>query len=147
MSHAALRLVGAGAAMACVLALTACSSAANDAAQAAYDACHKPDAKTDLFRLDGNTVHIEVKGDAAKTMAGGDDIAENLDTSGEFAEGDLDGFGIMAGMYFGVECLAEETGFPGSVDELRDGDEWDGWRYSEESGVGSEVAFSFESTL
>lgn len=40
--------------------------------------------------------------------------------------------------------MVGETGYPGSYDQLTDGEEWEGWRYREQSGAGSEVTFVFE---
>jgi hypothetical protein len=40
----------------------------------------------------------------------------------------------------------EETGYPGSSDQLEDGDEWDGWRYETEEGAGSEFTATFIAT-
>lgn len=122
------------------------SSAANDAAQAAYDACLNPKADPDLLRIDGDTVQVEVIGDNAKALAGFSDAADNLTTTGKADDDDVDGFVVGMLMMSAVDCLVEETGYPGTSDALTDGEEWDGWTYSEEAGAGSEVTFSFKST-
>lgn len=124
--------------------LTGCGpSASEEAAQAAYDSCDRPDAKTDLVHLEDETVTIEVTGDTAKALSGGYDAGDNLGTAGELEEGDAAGIGLMIGVVSAVDCMVENTSFPGTSEELRDGDEWDGWRYAEEDGPGSEVVYSF----
>lgn len=126
------------------LGLTACGpSASEEAAQAAYDSCDRPEAKTDLVHLDDETVTVEVTGDTAKALSGGYDAGDNLGASGELDEDDAAGVGLMIGVISAVDCMVENTDFPGASDELRDGDEWDGWRYAEEDGPGSEVVYSF----
>lgn len=122
------------------------SSAANEEAQIAYDACFNPDADPNLLQLDGDTVKVEVLGENAKALAGFGDAADNVEASGEFDDNDVDGFVVGVLMMSAIECLVDETGYPGSSDTLTDGEEWDGWRYSENAGAGSEMTFSFEST-
>ena len=135
-------------AAAAAVTITSCGpSPSEEAAQAVYDACDQPEAKTDLVHLDGESVNVEVKGEAAKTMSGGDDAADNLGMRGEFDDGDTEGLAIMLATMSAVDCMVENTDFPGDSTQLQDGDEWDGWSYSEESGTGSEVTFTFTSTL
>src|SRR5699024_8783104 len=115
---------GIAAAFALVLALTACGSANNDLAKAAYDECVNPDAEIQLLRHDKNNVILEVKGDDARASARTDEEIKNL------SEGDvsLDGISVMLAIVMGAECLAEQTDYPGTYDQLRDGDTWDGWK-------------------
>ncbi|GEM_PF-3054252 len=127
------------------VALSSCgSSAAEQAATAAYDACVKPDAETQVLVHDGNTVAIEIKGEAARALSGMEEETDALLAGDEDAS--LDGMGVGLAMIFAQDCLVEETGYPGSSDQLEDGDEWDGWRYSTDEGAGSEFTASFTAT-
>lgn len=74
------------------------SSAGNDAAQAAYDACFNPKADPNVLRLDGDTVLVEVVGKNAKALAGAKDGADNLKTAGKFDDDDV--AGLLVGMLF-----------------------------------------------
>lgn len=121
--------------------LVGCSSAAKDAAQEAYEACKNDAASTQVMRLDGREVLIEVKGDAARAFSGVDD---EIDRLGETEDLQMDGIVVAMNVVLAAECMVEETGYPGSYEQLTDGEEWDGWRYHENPGAGSEVTFVFE---
>lgn len=147
MRQFARRVFISSTALVCVLVVAGCGpSAAEEAAQTAYDACHKPEAENDLFVLDGKAVSLAVTGGNAAAMSKGSDAADALQSSGELDDDQISGVGIMMATLFGMECLVDETGYPGSTDELSDGEEWDGWTYNEEEGTGSEVTFTFTST-
>lgn len=124
--------------------LTAGCSGSSAEAQAAYDACATPDAEINLVRMDGRSVLVELVGDDARVASGGEDAADEVAT-GELSEDSLSGLGMSMALLFAVECLVEETGYPGTSDQLTDGDEWDGWRYTETSGAGWEFTAMFES--
>lgn len=127
-----------------VLLMSACSSAGSEAAQVAYDACYNEDTELDLLVLDGSEVRVEVTGDDARARSGTDDELDALEAGRD--DVGMDGFAVALRMLMDVECLVEETTYPGSAEQLTDGDEWDGWRYAEDDGAGSEVTFSFTST-
>lgn len=133
---------GVTAIFALVLALAACGSANNDRAKAAYDECVTPDAEIQLLRHDKNKVILEVKGDDARATAKIDDTIKNLGKD----DASLDGLGVMLAIVMGAECLVEQTGYPGKSDQLRDGETWDGWKYTETPGAGSEVTMTFTAT-
>lgn len=133
-----------GAALLLAAGVTSCSSAANAAAEAAFDACQpSSSADHDLLRHDGKHVRIEVTGDAARAFAGIDD---EIDQLGKTDDPDFSGMVVALQVITAAECLADETGYPGSYDQLSDGEEWDGWTYSEKKGAGSEVTFTFTAT-
>ena len=92
---------------------------------------------------EGNTVTISVTGDDARALAGMEDDVKAIQGGGE-----AQGAGIAVGMAIIVaqNCLIEETGYPGTSDQLVDGDQWDGWEFSEESGAGSEFTARFTAT-
>lgn len=136
------RAIAATAALMVIGGLAGCSSAGSQAAQEAYDQCVKEDAEVQLLRLSKNTVSIEVKGDDARAYAGTSDEIENLGSP----DSSLSGLGVSFAFLTGAECLADVTNYPGSAEQLTDGEEWDGWRYSEEDGAGSEFSLSFIST-
>lgn len=129
------------------LVLSGCGGAAADAAQAAYDECSDADADAPLFRLDGNTVHVELRGDNARQLGNMPNIGDQLDRNVAVQDLDLSGFGVGISLLVGLECMAEHTGFPGRSADMNDGDEWEGWRFSYERGAGSEETHSFQSTL
>ncbi len=137
------RHLSAGAALLLAAGLTACSSAASAAAEEAFEACNSGGVDNDLLHHDGKHVYIEVTGDEARAFAGIDD---EIDQLGNTDDPDFSGMAVAFKVVLAAECLAEETGYPGSYDQLSDGEEWDGWRYSEEKGAGSEVTFVFTST-
>jgi hypothetical protein len=120
------------------------SSAGEEAATAAYDACVKPEADTQVLVHDGSTVAIEIKGDAARALSGMEEETDALLAGDE--DTSLDGMGVGLAMLMAQDCLVEETGYPGSSDQLEDGDEWDGWRYETEEGAGSEFTATFIAT-
>ncbi|GAA1174239.1 hypothetical protein GCM10009584_14300 [Ornithinimicrobium humiphilum] len=127
------------------MALTGCGGGATDeAAQAAYDACADSEADAPLFRLDGDTVHVELKGDNARQLGNMPDIAGQIGTDPQ--DMDLSGFGVGLALLAGLDCMSEHTGFPGASSDLEAGDEWEGWRYTYESGAGSEETHSFTAT-
>lgn len=123
--------------------LSGCTSAANEAAQAAYDECVRPESDVQVLFINEGTVSVQVKGDLARAMAESDFSAESIvNDSGELPES----VGISLAVLAGTDCLVEQTGYPGSSDQLTDGEEWDNWRFSEESGPGSEFSLLFTST-
>lgn len=124
--------------MVVLLVLAACSSQ-TAAAEAVYDACSDSDVETNVLERDGRDVIISVTGEDARALwafnagTGLDDI-------------DTDGLAIGLTMILAHRCIVDETGFPGTEDQLRDGDEWEGWSYSDESGAGSTVRMVFTAT-
>lgn len=124
--------------------LIGCGAATSSAAQAAYDACHLPDYDgDDLLRINGKTVSIEIKGDTARIFNQGTDAADSLKNTGEIGEGEMEGLGVMFRVMAAANCLVDETSYPGDAGQLSDGDEWEGWSYSEDSGAGSEFSMHF----
>jgi outer membrane murein-binding lipoprotein Lpp len=128
------------------LLLTGCSSAGKEEAQAAYDACLNPKADTNVLRLDGSTVHVELVGDAAKSFSDSDDAVDNLENAGEFDDDDINGLVVGMLMLTAVDCMVEKTNYPGSSDDLTDGDKWEGWKYTEKDGTGAEMKMAFSAT-
>lgn len=113
---------------AALLLLTGCgSSAADEAAQAVFDECDRPDAPTRLLEVDGSDVVLEVAGETARGIADGDVVTSMV-------------------LLLDMKCVLEATNFPGSAEQLADGDEWDGWRASVDEGAGSEVTYVFTAT-
>lgn len=130
-----------------IMTLVACGGAENAAAEAAYEACVRSEAENGpLVQLNRNTVSVELKGDSARAVSQSDGAVDNLERDGEFKDGDVEG--LVLGMVFllDTECLVEATGYPGSASQLQDGDEWEGWRFSEETGPGSEHVVKFTAT-
>lgn len=115
-------------AAAALLFIAGCNSAAADAAQAVYDEC----GGSDLVTLDGDTVRLEMTGDAARAAAGHSE--------------DVSAAGIMLQFISAEDCLIDATLYPGRAQALEDGDEWDGWRYSTDDGAGSEIRSAFTAT-
>ena len=124
-----------------------CSSAGNDEARAAYDACIKPEASVQLLKHTGNKVLIEVTGDAAKALSNVDEEMKSIlaGTASDDA-GSITGFGVTLAVLSASDCLVEETGYPGKASQLASGDAWDGWTYKESSGAGSESTMAFIAT-
>ncbi|MFB7797244.1 hypothetical protein [Isoptericola sp. NPDC056134] len=141
-------LAATAALLTCTFTVAACgSSAGEDAAQTAYDACHKTEAKIDLLEIDGNQVSVVVAGENAKAMSGSDEEIAAL-SNGEVPD-ETEGpsaFAVSLAAVDSADCLAEHTGYPGSYDQLTDGEEWDGWRFEEETGAGSEFTSTFVAT-
>ena len=133
--------------LATTLLAAGCSSAGNDEARAAYDACIKPEASVQLLKLDGNKVLIEVTGDAAKALSNADaEMKSILAGTASDDAGSLSGFGVSLALLGASDCLVEETGYPGKPSQLKSGDAWDGWTYKETSGAGSETTMAFTAT-
>ncbi|MGC0271730.1 hypothetical protein ACO0LV_01885 [Pseudactinotalea sp. Z1739] len=122
------------------------ASAAEEAAQAVYEECVRPDADHQLLEHDGPEVRIAVTGDAARARAGASGALDAVERGDDPEDVDFTGMGIAMGVVLATECLVEETRYPGSSDQLQDGDEWEGWRFTEESGAGSEFTATFTST-
>ena len=80
-----------------------------------------------------------------RAVAGNDDAVNSIEDGGLTQEG-ASGLVISFALLGAVACLVEETNYPGSSDQLTDGDEWDGWRFHEKSPVGSEFTATFEAT-
>jgi hypothetical protein len=134
-----------------VLALAACGpSAGEEAAQAVYDACANPDAETEVLEANGNTVSIVVRGEDARAFGGfGDEVdafSNAAESGGDLDDLSLDGLAVTASVLLGSQCLAKETGYPGNAEQLRDGESWNGWRFEEEQGTGSEFEMRFIAT-
>ena len=124
-----------------------CSSSGTESARAAYDACLNPDAATSLLKLDGDRVVVAVTGDAAKALSGAEaDFDALLAGIAPTNDGALTGIGVSMAILRDTGCLVEETGYPGSSDQLKDGDSWEGWNYHETAGVGSETTMTFKAT-
>lgn len=113
-----------------------CSGGSNAAAEELFVACEGPGG--DLLRLDGSSVLVEVLGDDARALAeGGGTSAEDI------AAGDIPDLGVAFSVISGMECLVEATGYPGSMDQLRDGEEWGGWTFTITPGAGNEETSAF----
>lgn len=139
----ALRVLPATLALTLVAAVAACGpSASSEAAQAAYDECSKGE-KT-LVRLSGSAVEVVVDGDDARAYAGVDTEIDRMGDGDADALGD--GMSVLLAIWAGTQCLVDETGYPGSWDQLKSGESWDGWRYEEVKGAGSATTFRFVST-
>ena len=124
-----------------------CSSSGTDSARAAYDACLNPDAATQLLKLDGDQVLVSVTGDDAKALSGAEaDFDALLAGAAPSTNGAPTGIGVSMAILRDTSCLVEVTGYPGSSDQLRDGDSWEGWTYDESAGAGSEATMSFKAT-
>ena len=132
---AALVVAGAGTGI-----VLSASRGGNAAASAAYDACVNPKGAP-ILKLDGSSVRIEIKGDAAQKIAGSDEEVKSL-TSGD-TSGNLDGLMVGLELITTTDCLVKETGYPGTSDQLKNGDSWDGWSYSIDQGAGSEETQTF----
>jgi hypothetical protein len=123
--------------------LSACSGPNEDAAQAAYDTCVSEEGNAELLQVDGDQVAVVIEGDNARAYSGMGDEVDNFSSTSSFDEGGLSGIAIGLVMLMDMECLVEATGYPGSSDQLRSGETWDGWRYEETHGAGSEIAMTF----
>ncbi|PWD52042.1 hypothetical protein C8046_16715 [Serinibacter arcticus] len=121
--------------------LTGCSAGGGNTemAEALYEAC--TDQGGDLIRLDGSAVLLEVLGQDARDLAEGSDV-----TADDILAGDMPNLGVAMSVLAGTECLAEATGYPGNYEQLRDGEDWNGWEYSVASGTGSESTAIFRAT-
>lgn len=129
-----------------IASLAGCSSAGNAAAQSAYDGCIKEGAEVQLLQLDGASVSVEVTGENAQALSNMEsEMNSVLNGSGTEPDGP-GGLAVALSMLGAVDCLVEATDYPGGSDDLENGDEWDGWRYSEESGAGSETTMRFTAT-
>lgn len=115
------------------------SAAAKDAASAAFDACTTGGDENGLLRLDGTSVHLEVVGENAKALA----AFNSADFSGDVADWDASGLGITLALMSAGECLVEVTAYPGTTEQLRDGDTWTGWSLSASEGPGAEARLTF----
>ncbi|MBD7949632.1 hypothetical protein [Oerskovia rustica] len=134
----------AGALLALVL-LAGCAGE-NEAAKAAYDACVEHEGDLDLMALDGSKVTITVDGDNAKALSASGGVADDILAGNELDDEGVSGVVVSMAVLMGAECLAEESGFPGAPDELKDGDEWEGWEFAEMSGAGSSFTMTFTAT-
>lgn len=118
------------------LLLTACSGG-NAEAEAAAEEC--ADEGGERLTVDGSSVRFEVTGDEAAALG-------NVDPDSPDPDLLADATGIALSAVMTLECLTEATDYPGSVNDLADGDEWDGWRYIEEDTVGAEIRFTFRAS-
>jgi hypothetical protein len=127
------------------LLLSGCGASADEqAAEAVYDACVIEDALAQLLQLDGNAVSVVVEGEHARALAGFEDEIDALTSSAPSSDdGEVSGTAVAAALLLNVDCLAEETGYPGSSDQIQSGEEWEGWRVEENSGAGSESTITF----
>ena len=119
-------------------------SAGHQAAEAAFDVCVTPAATHQVLELEGRDVRIAVTGETARAASGADAEIDAM-RAGNY-DGEIDGIAVAMSVVVASSCMVDETGYPGSYDQLRDGDEWDGWRYREESGAGSEFVATFTAT-
>ncbi|MCS5732335.1 hypothetical protein [Herbiconiux daphne] len=129
---------------AAVLGLLLSGCASNAQAQAAYDACSGDD-DYGIMKVDGSSVLVELKGDNARIASSlGDDLNDALSGNGKPKTSDSpSSLQIALTMLGDVDCLTEQTNYPGASDDLSDGEEWDGWKYSYEKGAGSEETHRF----
>lgn len=127
------------------LALAGCGAGA-EAAAAVYDECASPDSDINLVRHDGDEVMVDVRGDHARAIAGMEGWVESVESGSDPSDAQSDGLAVGFSLMMAVDCLVEETAFPGSSVDLEDGDEWEGWRYSYERGAGSEETYIFTAT-
>lgn len=141
MKRALLPIAAIGAAL-----LAGCSSASETAAQDAYDQCFNAEAEFSLLEVEGSTVQIVVEGEAARALAGTDGEIDQVLAGDGPAEGELTGLGVSLAMLTTIDCLVEVTDYPGSSDQLAEGDAWEGWEYSYTDGAGSSFTASFTST-
>lgn len=131
--------------VAALLLLAGCAGE-SEAAQAAYDACVEHEGDLDLMALDGSKVTITVDGANAKALSASGDVADDILAGNELDDEGVSGVVVSMAVLLGAECLAEEAGFPGAADELKDGDEWEGWKFAETSGAGSSFTMTFTAT-
>lgn len=118
------------------------SSAGAESAKAVYEACSGPEGLKEILRLDGPRVSIVVDGDAARALSGTDKEIEAMLEGG----GDLDGIMVAMSVVLAQDCLVEETGYPGSAEQVKSGDEWDGWKFDEKPGAGSSFTATYTAT-
>ncbi|HLS16151.1 MAG TPA: hypothetical protein VK095_16715 [Beutenbergiaceae bacterium] len=124
-----------------LMVVAACSPPNTEAAGEVYEACHLPDAEVSLLEHQRDQVIISVTGEQAQALG-----SFNTDDFSDLESLDTDGVMIGLTLIMLSDCIIEETGFPGVTDQLRDGDEWDGWSYSDEGGAGSTVRMVFTAT-
>ncbi len=118
-------------------------TASRQAAQAAYEVCDRPDRKGhDLMQLDGSTVSIVIDGEAARDLGDGYEEVDKVGST-SFDAGKL---ATMFRYVADVTCMVDETGFPGSWDQLKNGDTWEGWEYREDEGAGNASSAHFTAT-
>lgn len=131
--------------------LSACSPT-SPRAQEAYDTCS--DSETDdlgLVQIEGSTVLVAIEGKYARAYSNFDseidDLMSEMDegtaSSQERDEGEVSGFKVGLTMLASIDCLIEQTEYPGTSDDLTDGEEWDGWEYEYEDGAGSSETYRF----
>ncbi|PWD50248.1 hypothetical protein C8046_05805 [Serinibacter arcticus] len=122
------------------LVLSSCAGGGNvEVAEEVYESCSR--AGGDLIRLDGSDVLIEVLGADARSLGAAGDVDAD-----DIAGGDLPDLGVAFSVVAGMSCLAEATGYPGSSDQLSDGEEWGGWTFSLRRGAGNEETSIFSAT-
>src|SRR5699024_8412694 len=81
--------------------LSGCTSAASEAAQAAYDECVRSEADVQVLFINADTVSVQVTGDLARAMAESDFSAESIvNESGEIPES----IGISLAVLSGTDC-------------------------------------------
>lgn len=120
-------------AIAAAFVLTGCGGGSAEA-EAAAEEC-----ADERLTRDGSALHFEVTGSEAAAIG-------NLDSDTPDADLIAEAGGAALSAFMTLDCLTGATGYPGSMDELQDGDEWEGWRYVEEDTVGSEIRFTFHAT-
>lgn len=122
------------------LVLAGCSgSGGPEAADNLFATCANP--KNDLLRVEGSTVFLEILGEDARALAQGSDV-----TADNVLDADMTGLAIAIAVVSSMECLVEATGYPGLAADIRSGETWGGWTYSETTGAGAEVTMAFEAT-
>lgn len=121
-----------------IVALSACAPAGNESAsQDLFESCAEE--AGGLLRLDGSTVLLEILGEDAKMLAQGTGFTEEELTSGEMPD-----ISVQLHIIAGMNCLAHATSYPGTAEQLKTGETWNGWTFSETLGTGSESTSHFQ---
>src|SRR5699024_1881544 len=108
--------------------LSGCTSAANEAAQAAYDECVRPESDVQVLFINEDTVSVQVNGYLARAIAARDVSSESIVNDSSQLPGNC---GTSLAVLSGTDCLDDPSRYPVSSDQLTDGVEWDNSLFSE----------------
>ncbi len=99
------------------------------AAQKVYDACSSFDTEFQLMQLSGNSVRLVLTVSQHRLMDQAETEYQQVNSAEDVSAETTPGLYFTFAATDLFSCMAEQTGYTGELENLKNGDRWTGWRY------------------